>query len=296
MPPMAYSKNPYLPRVRRDAADMVRRGYSPTEAGLKFGVSASTVCKWVNKAMVIGYHPIPTRSSRPKHHPRQLNDSLIHKIFMQRLFSRRCAEVIHQELRNEGVEVSLSSVKRTLDRTGLLKKRSPWKRIHPHIPKPDITESGALGEVDTIHLMIGEKKRIYVYVLIDVYSRWCYAKAYPRISGRVSLRFIHEAELYAPFRFRMIQTDRGPEFSSWFVARITRSHRYTRIGRPNDNAHVERLNRTIQEECLDRVKRNVRVINRALRTYVTFYNTKRLHLGIQLQTPIQLTNYVQAIE
>lgn len=25
--------------------------------------------------------------------------------------------------------------------------------------------------------------------------------------------------------------------------------RHTRLGRPNDNAHIERFNRTIQEEC-----------------------------------------------
>ena len=293
---MAYSKHPYLPRVRRDAAHLVYRGYTPTEAGRRYGVSASTVCKWVKKTRKYGYHPIPTLSSRPHRHPRQLSDALVDQIFYQRLFSRRCAEVIHQELENKGFRVSLSSVKRTLDRTGLIRKRSPWKRIHPYVPRPDITAPGALLQVDTIHLMVGEKQRIYVYVLIDVYSRWVWARAYRRINGRTSVIFVHEAERHAPFRFAMIQTDRGPEFSSWFVSRITQSHRYTRIGKPNDNAHVERMNRTIQEECLDRVIRDVRNINRALRTYVPFYNTQRLHLGIALKTPIQLTNRVQAID
>lgn len=285
-----------MPRVRRDAAAMVYRGSTPTEAGRRFGVSASTVCKWVKKAALIGYHPIPTQSSRPKHHPRQLSAALVKKIFLQRVFSQRCAEVVHQELENQGIRVSLSSVKRTLDRQGLLKKRSPWKRIHPHIPRPEITESGALVQVDTIHLMVSEKKRIYVYVLIDVYSRWVWARAYERINGRTSLRFIEEAQRHAPFRFQMMQSDRGPEFSSWFIGRIKRHHRYTRIGKPNDNAHVERMNRTLQDECLDQVTTDVRTINRAFRTYIPFYNTKRLHLGIDLQTPIQLTSYVQAID
>lgn len=275
---------------------MVHRGYTPTEAGLRYGVSASTVCKWVKKASVIGLHPIPTLSSRPKHHPRQLSAWLVEKIFLQRLFAGRCAEVVHQELLNQGIDVSLSSVKRTLDRTGLLKKRSPWKRIHPHVPRTAITAPGALIEVDTIHLMVSAKRRIYGYVLIDVYSRWVWAKAYPRINGRMSLRFIQEAQRHAPFRFEMIQTDRGPEFSSWFVSRIKCAHRYIRIGKPNDNAHVERMNRTLQDECLDRVTTDVRVINRTLRTYVPFYNTQRLHLGINLQSPVQLTNCVQAID
>jgi len=61
---MAYTKNPYLPRVRRDAADMVRRGFTPSEVGRRFGVGSSTVCKWVKKAQKIGFRPIPTLSSR----------------------------------------------------------------------------------------------------------------------------------------------------------------------------------------------------------------------------------------
>ena len=66
----------------------------------------------------------------------------------------------------------------------------------------------------------------------------------------------------------MLQSDHGPEFGKWFVERIKKSHRYTRIGKPNDNAHNERFNRTIQEECLDHVPRNVEKINLALKEYL----------------------------
>jgi hypothetical protein len=55
----------------------------------------------------------------------------------------------------------------------------------------------------------------------------------------------------------MIQSDHGPEFGKWFVERIKKSHRYTRIGKPNDNSHIERFNRTLQEECLDKVETDV---------------------------------------
>lgn len=73
---------------------------------------------------------MPTLSSRPKHHLNQLSNDLIWKIFQQRMKSNRCAEVIHQELVNQNIFVSLSSVKRVFDSTELLKKRSPWKRLH----------------------------------------------------------------------------------------------------------------------------------------------------------------------
>lgn len=293
---MSYTKNPHMPKVRRDAADMVRRGFSPTEVGRRYGVGSSTVCKWVKKATKYGYGSIPTLSSRPKHHPKELSNELVWKIFQQRIKTKRCAEVVHQELLNQGIKTSLSSVKRTLDRHNLLKKRSPWKRYHPHVDRPYPLQPGDLVQIDTIHLMISEKERIYIYVLIDVYSRWVYAKCYKKIGGRPSLKFIEEAQRQATFKFKMLQSDHGPEFGKWFVSQVKKNHRYTRIGKPNDNAHIERFNRTLQEECVDKVKTNPRSINCALKKYLRYYNYERLHLGLNLKTPSQLLiNPVQAI-
>lgn len=285
---MAYSNNPQLPRVRREAAALVSKGWSARKVGRYLGFHHTAVLKWVKRAEKIGLHPIPTRSSRPKHHPKQLSNEMVWNIFHKRLVSKRCAEVVHQELVNEGKTVSLSSVKRTLERTGLLNKRSPYKRYHPHQERPIPLQPGALVEMDTIHLMISEKKRIYVYTLIDVYSRWVYAKSYARIGGRASLKFVAEAQRHASFTFHMLQSDHGPEFGDWFVEQAKKNHRYTRIGKPNDNAHIERFNRTLQEECLDGITTTVVHLNRALKKYIPHYNTKRLHLGINLKTPQEM--------
>src|SRR3989344_2944219 len=289
---MSYTQNPNVPKVRRDAADMVRRGFSKEEVGRRFGVGSSTICKWVKKAKVWGYSAIPTLSSKPKHHPKQLSDDLVWKIFQTRIKNGRCAEVVHQELINQGIKTSLSSVKRTLDRHGLLKKRSPWKRYHPHVDRPYPLKAGDLVQIDTIHLMVSKKKRIYVFVLIDVYSRWIYAKCYQRMSSKICLNFVREAQELASFKFAMLQSDHGPEFGKWFVTQIKKNHRYTRIGKPNDNAHIERMNRTLQEECIYKVNTNVRAINCALKKYLQYYNHERLHLGLKLKTPSQFINKV----
>lgn len=286
-----------MPRVRRDAAAMVGRGYTVTQVAHRYGVGTSTISKWVKKAKQYGHVPIPTRSSRPHVHPKQLSSVLRKKVLEVRLRANRCAEVVQQELINEGYVISLASVKRTLDRMGLTKKRSPWKRYHPHIDRPRVEKAGDLVQIDTIHTMQGEKKRMYTFVLIDVYSRWLYAKAYQKMNAATTLRFVKEAQRHATFPFTMLQSDHGPEFGSWFVTQIKKDHRYTRIGKPNDNAHVERVNRTLQEECLDKEMRTPEAFNRALKKYLPYYNTKRLHMGIALKSPIQLlTNCVQAID
>ncbi len=283
-----YTINPNMPRIRREAAQLVRRGWSTRKVARHFGFSQSVIVKWVKISLVYGYHPIPTQSSKPKHHPKQLKEEVVQKILNTRLKNNRTSEVVHQELLNQGIKVSLNSVRRTIDRHGLMKKRSLWKRFHPHVDRPKALKPGALIQMDTVHRMIDRKKRLYVFTLIDVHSRWGFAKAFEKMNGRTSIEFVTLAEQEASFRFEMLQSDHGPEFSIWFVEHMKKSHRYTRIGKPNDNAHIERFNRTLQEECLDKVPNDVNQINCALKKYLRYYNHERLHMGIFLQTPEQL--------
>ena len=285
---MPYTSNKHMPRIRRDAARLFFKGWSARRVGRYFGFHHTAVMKWVQQARKIGDVPIPTESSRPHSHPKQLTEEVVKRIIQKRKAHNRYAEVVHHELKNDGIRVSLSSVKRTLDRNYLIKKKSPWKRYHPHQERPIPTKPGDLVQIDTIHLMIGKKTRIYIFVLIDVYSRWAYAKCYPRMSSRIALNFVRDAQKYAPFTFQMLQSDHGPEFGDWFVIQIKKSHRYTRIGKPNDNAHIERFNRTLQEECTDKVFRNVYSINCALRKYLKYYNHERLHSGINFLVPMQV--------
>lgn len=264
------------------------RGWSTRAVARYTGFSQAAIVAWCKKDPTGGWHRIETLSSRPHHHPKELSTDVVEAILNQRRLHNRCAEVVHRELLNKGITASLSSVKRTLDRKGLTKKRSPYKRYHPHVDRPYVANPGDLVEMDSIHLMVGEKERIYVVTLIDLHSRWSYAKASPKLSGAITLRFVQEAEQQAGFRFSMLQSDHGPEFSSWFVSRIEAHHRYSRIGKPNDNSHIERFNRTLQEECLDRIPRKVRTINRHLQKYLEYYNTERLHMGINYQTPAEV--------
>lgn len=277
-----------MPRIRKDAVALVAKGWSTRKVARHTGWSQSVIVKWCAKSDKRGYGSIPTKSSRPKHHPKELAASVVENIIRKRLTHNRTSEVVHAELAREGVAVSLSSVKRTLDRMGLIKKRSPWKRFHPHVNRPKADTAGSLVQIDTIHTMQSEKKRMYTFVLIDVYSRWVYAKAYQKMNARTTLRFVREAQRRASFRFGMLQSDHGPEFGKWFVEQVQKDHRYTRIGKPNDNAHIERMNRTLQEECLDKQLRTPEAFNGALKKYLPYYNTERLHLGISLRAPQEL--------
>lgn len=287
---MAYTKNPHVPKVRWEAVKMVRSGKSTREVARYFGYNQSSVVRWVKKASVLNAGPIVTLSSRPHTHPRALEGEVVRAIITQRLKRNRCGQVVHQELLNQGMVVSLSSVHRTLERCKLTKKRSPWKRPHDYTPRPVAEAPGSLIQLDTIHLM-GKEGKIYVYTLVDLYSRVAYAEVMERIGVRQSLLFVARAQRALPFVFQMLQTDHGSEFSIGFthgVQQMGIQHRHSRVRQSNDNAHVERFNRSVQEECLDFVPHHLERYREALLEHLPYYNSERLHMGIGFKTPLQM--------
>ena len=294
---MSYSSNPNLPWVRAEAVKLVRQGWSIRKAAKHFGFSHCAVRLWLKKKSVYGWHgrmEIPTMSSRPHHHSKELKPGIVDAIVVKRKERNRCAEIVHRELSNQGIVVSLSSVKRTLKRQGLIRHRSPWKRWHFSEARPEAILAGDLVQIDTIHFVIGNK-RFYVYTMVDVASRWAYAKVSLRISAKRSLNFVKEALKCSGFNFKMIQSDHGPEFSAWFTENLKRlggKHRHSRVRKPNDNGHVERFNRTLKEECLSKVSCNPKSFQKAIDEYLPYYNGQRLHLGLNYSTPHE---WLQAI-
>lgn len=286
---MAYTTNEKIPRLRALAVRMVRSGKSTREVARYYGYNQSTVARWCQRAPRGFVGRIETRSSTPKRSPRSLPQKIVGRIIHARIKSKRCAEVVHEMLKAEGVQVSLSSVKRKLSRYGLLKKKSPWKRYRVYPPRPEAKSPGMLVQIDTIHFVDKDGKRIYVYTALDVYSRYGFAILSKRIGAKQSISFLKKAIRYFPFHIQNIQTDNGSEFSPHFtdfVIRCKMTHRHIHPRSPNENGHLERFNRTIQEEiirfgwCI--------FIPRDIAKYLHHYNTERMHMGIKFKTPSQL--------
>ena len=287
---MSYTTNPHIAKVRQEAVNLVKyQTWSMRKASRHFGVYPSTISRWCR--LGTGRDPIATKSSRPQNSPNALKKEIVEAIIKKRIGRRRCGQVIHQELLREGIRVSLPSVQRTLERCHLLKKRSPWKRPHDYTLRPKILKPGAMLELDTVHIRLPDGSKLYVYTIIDLFSRWAYAKVVKNISTEQSVDFVLRAKQEAPFKMEMIQTDNGAEFQKMFIFRICRAginHRHSRVRRSDDQAHIERFNRTIQEECLDRTAQTLFHFKKALKEYLPYYNSERLHMGINYQTPAEV--------
>jgi len=293
---MAYSKNPYLPKLRARAVRFVReQHWGIRETARYFGVQPGTVSKWLAKAPLgVGtIHEIPTESSAPHTSPQAIPATVIRRIRELRLARGRCAEVIHAQLQQEAVTIHLSTVKRTLLREGLLRTRSPWKVFHRSGERPMPQNPGDLVEIDSIHFLLASSRH-YIVTLLDVLSRWAFARAIPRLTAPAAVLVVARARTYLPFAFSCIQSDHGPEFSTHFSRRMAVfgiRHRHIRVRKPNDNAHVERFNRTLQDDLrtdLRRYQADIPKLNAVISRYLRYYNFNRPHLSLRCHSPAEV--------
>ena len=282
--------NPHLSRLRMQAAGLViKQGWSTRQVARHTGFDHSTIVRWVAKASVSNLRTIPTQSSQPQSQPGRLPLATTQAILNHRRTYHRCAEVIHYQLAKEGFSVSLSSVKRTLKRHGLTYP-SKWKKWHTYPERPLPEKPGILVEIDSMREGLASE-HLCLYVLIDVCSRWGFAKPVRLVNSWQSAQFFQEAKRDSVFPFRLIQSDHGSEFAKWFSKQLLAEgveHRHSRVRRPTDNGHVERFIRTIQQECLARTPRSLKAWRKAIPEFINYYNTQRPHMGLGMKTPMEV--------
>lgn len=151
---------------------------------------------------------------------------------------------------------------------------------------------GALVEIDTVVLFVGNIRR-YIITAVDVYGRFAYAKVYKSPSSANAKDFFKELRAVAPFMISHIQTDNGSEFEKHFrqyVEKLGIVHFNTYPRCPKQNAHIERFNRTIQEEFVYWHKHLLLVdmepFQKKLTEWLLWYNTERPHEALGLVPPM----------
>ena len=238
---------------------------------------------------------IPTLTSKPLTSPKAIPEEIVKLVLALRIKLKRCAEIIWFHLNQDYlVKISLSSVRRILKRSGYVSGRK--KRVRPDNPRrPNVTKPGELVETDTIHHVDPKTgKRLYYYTVIDLFTRMTHVILAPKLSPGLAAKAVLQAQTTWGFGISMVQSDNGPEYGRYFE-QVMHSHsittRHTRLHRPNDNAHIERFNRTIQNECIGHYwNRSITLQSqtKTLTRYLDYYNTRRVHLKLQFKTPYQM--------
>ena len=152
-------------------------------------------------------------------------------------------------------------------------------------------DPGDLIEIDTIVKFCHGFKR-YIITAIDVNSRYLFALAYKDQGSASAKDFFRNWKKVFPYQIKRVQTDNGSEFHKHFMSYLEKQkviHYWNYKGKPAKNGPVEKYNRTIQEEFIDWneiLLEDVDVFNEKLIDWLSWYNTKRFHWGLNLETPV----------
>lgn len=133
---------------------------------------------------------------------------------------------------------------------------------------------------------------VYRFVsMIDVLTRFAWCQCVPSLSA------FHIQTAFQGFTFQYqhlihtVQTDNGSEFLGVFHTFLVSHgiiHEFIYPRSPRINGVVERFNRTVQEECINRSSDlgvNMEAFTLKLAAYCTWYNTQRPHYALKYLTP-----------
>jgi transposase InsO family protein len=157
--------------------------------------------------------------------------------------------------------------------------------------------------------------KVYVQVIVDVFCSLAFAKVYTSKMPVTAADLLYDRVL--PFyealgvKVGAILTDNGREFCGipekhpyeLLLAMEDIEHRTTKIRSPRTNGFVERMNRTMLDECFRVQGRQTwyigtEEIQRDLDIFMRYYNLERTHQGYRLKgrTPAQALREALAVE
>lgn len=171
----------------------------------------------------------------------------------------------------------------------------------------EVSRPGELLNQDTFHWgMLKGVGRIYVQVIVDAFCSLAFAKVYTSKMPVTACDLLYERVL--PFYEALgvpigaVLTDNGTEYCGkvevhpyeLLLAMEGIEHRTTRIRSPQTNGFVERMNRTLLDECFRVAGRthwytDIGEIQRDVDRFLAYYNLQRSHQGYRLngRTPAQ---------
>jgi transposase InsO family protein len=172
-------------------------------------------------------------------------------------------------------------------------KIKPIKRTKKLRKPKDFTADniGDLIEIDTIVKFDWGIKR-YILTAVDTHTRYTFAWAYQRPNSNNARDFFQKLEQVFPYKIKRVQTDNGSEFHQYFKDYLKErevTHYWNYPGQPYKNGHIEKYNRTIQDEFIDQhtaLLEDPKIFNHKLMDYLIWYNTKRPHWSLKLMSPV----------
>jgi transposase InsO family protein len=276
------------------------------------GYHRSTYYRWKPQLERHGLEILRPRERRPPRMPNQVPPWLEERVIAfglghPGLGPRRIAAQLALPMWG-GLTISATGVLRVLRRHGLQTRRRRLALVAGYAAPPEPErrslpplhlEAGVPGDLvqlDCFHIgrLTGTKGRVWQYTAIDVASAFAWGEVHvtplnPAARWTTALVQRVARDLAAAgWKLRAVSTDNGSEFRAapftQAVQRLGAEHRFIRAGRPQTNGGVERVQRTILEECwrptfARSLVPKFTALRRDLDAYLHYYNLERAHTG-----------------
>ena len=275
--------NPNHTMITKEAEQRVKilkfwRQYGLKATQSAFGARRSTLYGWWRIYQRLGYRTdsLNPKSQAPKNkRKRQINPRIINEI--RRLRFEVCLNMGKAKIKPELDDFCGNS-------------QLPAISIGRVMAGLAVDNPGDLIELDTVvKFACGIK---YIITAVDIKTRYSFALAYAKHDSASAKDFFKKLEQAFPYAIRAAQTDNGSEFHRYFRDYLKQGkikHYWNYPGKPYRNGHIEKYNRTIQEEFVDWhevLLENLGRFNQKLVDWLLWYNTKRRHWGLNLISPV----------
>jgi transposase InsO family protein len=180
---------------------------------------------------------------------------------------------------------------------GGLGKAKPVRQPRLRKPKQFRAERpGHCVALDSIELRHDGQRR-YLITCTDLHSHFAWAWATRSHASAAAAQFFRLVHAVFPFAIEAVLTDNGSEFQRHFAGALAEhlfTHWHTYPKTPRMNAHCERFNRTLQEECIDYhydllFLDDLTELNLELLRWLSWYNLERPHLSLAQPVPHRKT-------
>lgn len=286
------------------ALEAIQPGANMTELCRAYGISKPTGYKWKQRFLTDGSKGLYDRSRRPVKSPSELPEPVVCELVKLKTHHPSWGPCKIRELyrRKHGQAPSDSSVKRVLERAGLVRKRrrraqKQSGRIHTGV------KAQAPNDVWTVDFKgwwsLNNGSRCEPLTVRDEWSRFILEVRVLKDSRSEQVRGCFEQLFKQHGLPRYIRSDNGPPFAAansvlglsklsvWWLALGIDLER-GRPGNPQDNGAHERMHRDIKHELQCHAKGNTREQQAAFDIWRETFNTQRPHESLENKTPSEV--------
>ena len=272
------------------ASELAEQGLSHTKIAAHLGRHRETIGLWLKGIASYGLAGFRDRHTQAKKGPRQARQvpaTIKRLIWELRIREHECCgqKIAYFLEREYHVRLSVPKIYEILAEKYVI--RSKWRQNQKRGAVPKAACARAVIQMDTVAF-----GHVFAFTGIDIYTKEADVVLRPALTSDDGAVFLQTA-MGRRFtgRVEVLQPDGGPEFKGAFAQHARAycdRHRVARPYKKNEQAYIERFNRTLRKECFGwgtyRADDLPRLIPE-VETFLARYHDHRPHLGFSPMRP-----------